>query len=278
MAHDPNSHPLDGNPNPHPLSDPPQKPKTQQRGIPIPMGAQVPFLSYALLIINVGIFALRYIAPDLNNQVLFGGYLDPEAITQQGHYYRLFTAMFLHANEAHILFNGIALYYIGANIERLFGHVRFAIIYVLGGLLSSVLMLLAGQAGLGASGAIFAIWGAEAVFYYHHRALFGAAGQARLRQSLMLMLVNFLAGFSANALNGLSGGGQMIGNLAHLGGLIGGAILTWFISPRLNLRRDIQTNAVEIVRDNPLNQHSLVLVIYSLVLVGLVWISTLLHA
>jgi rhomboid protease GluP len=140
--------------------------------------------------------------------------------------------MFLHLNEAHIVFNGIALYYIGSNMEHIFGHVRFTLIYLLGGLAGSVFMLFFGTGGVGASGAVFAIWGSEAVFFYQHRQLFGAIATARLRNSMMMMLMNFMIGFFVNTAGAVTDSPVRISNAAHFGGLIGGALLTWLAGPR----------------------------------------------
>ncbi|GAB5493787.1 MAG: hypothetical protein Phog2KO_40020 [Phototrophicaceae bacterium] len=245
----------------HPLSDrvpEPEKPKG--RGIPIPLGAEQPILTYTLIAINVVIFVIRYIMPELSNEILLWGYADTNAILQNREFYRLFTSMFLHFNEMHILFNMIALNYIGSNLERLFGHTRFALIYILGGLFGSVLPLFFNSGGLGASGAVFAIWGAEVVFLYQHRAIFGKAGRARLQNSLVLMGFNFFIGFSANALATVADSGVRIGNAAHFGGLLGGLILAWFIAPRFVVRKKTHPELgddlpVEIVQTNDLNSN-----------------------
>lgn len=224
--------------NPHPLSDPhpeaPQRPPSGQRTVRVsfPGTAKTPYVTYALLVINVVLFALRYFDLPLARTVLEWGVASAERVLIDRELYRLLSAMFLHLNEAHIVFNCIALYYIGSNVEHIFGHVRFLLIYLLGGLAGSVLMILSGAGGLGASGAVFAIWGAEAVFFYQHRHLFGEIATARLRNSLLMMVMNFLIGFSANIANQLTDSALRISNEGHLGGLIGGALLTWLIGPR----------------------------------------------
>lgn len=285
MSEEQSKHPLYSNdkPSKHPLNDAaiePEKPKKQ--GIPIPLLAETPFVTYALIIINVAIFVIRYLSPELGEAVLLWGYGSSELILEHGEFYRLFTMMFLHFNEVHILFNAIALYYIGSNIERLFGHVRYLLIYILGGLAGSIVPLfISNSGGLGASGAVFAIWGAEAVFLYHHRQIFGAAGRARLQNSLMLMLVNFLAGFSANALATVADSGVRIGNSAHFGGLIGGAILTYFIGTRLQVRRktDVEEGEIpiEIVYTNRLIDNIPYLLYFCCGLLALLLIAFFLH-
>lgn len=281
MSDERSSHPLSHpTQRQHPLSDrPPERKKPRGVLIPIPQAAKVPVISYALIVINVAIFALRYIMPELSNEVLFAGYNSTEAILRDKEFYRLFTSMFLHFNEAHILFNGIALYYIGTNLEKLFGHLRFALIYVLGGLAGSVLPLFVSSGGLGASGAVFAIWGAEVAFMYHNREIFGAAGRERLKSSMAMMLVNFIAGFSANALASVSDSAVRVSNAAHFGGLAGGALLGWFIAPRFlkKLKENVKEGEVpiEIVETNPLQAHLAIIGYFCIGLVAFILIAML---
>lgn len=237
------SHPLEENR--HPLSDapPPQTDAPERRGTPIrvPGSDDLPFVTYALLAINVGIFLLRYVNVELSNQILLAGVGSTEEILA-GDWYRLFTSMFLHLNEAHMLFNGIALYYIGMNMERVMGHTRFLIVYMLGGLLGSVLPLFLTQGGLGASGAVFGIWAAEVWYLWQHRQLYGDFARERLRSSVIFMGMNFLIGIGANVAVEISGQGVAIGNSAHFGGLVGGFILSYLIGPRYIVEHGIAIN------------------------------------
>ena len=73
---------------------------------------------------------------------------------------------------------------------------------------------------LGASGAIFGLIGAQGIFLYRHRKLFGARGRRNLQQVIFIALINFAFG--------LQGG---IDNWAHLGGLAGGLILSAILGP-----------------------------------------------
>ncbi len=249
-----------------------------------PGTASRPYLTYALIVINVAIFVLRYIQPQLAVDILLWGVADTERIVNPAtrEVYRLFSAMFLHLNEAHILFNSLALFYIGSNVERIFGHVRYALIYFLGGLAGSIAMLFVGLGGLGASGAVFAIWGAEVVFFYQHRQLFGVVAQARLRSSLIYMGLNFFFGFAVNAAAEISNAQNAIriGNAAHFGGLVGGALLTWLIGPRFVPQRIMDAQAgqppIRIVQTNPLRERVREILFYCVGLAGLLLLAILL--
>jgi rhomboid protease GluP len=210
-----------------------------------------PRLTYILIGLNVAIFVLRAFSLEIDRALLEWGANNPGLVLQNGEFYRLFTSMFLHAgiydargqlmpaNAMHILFNMLALYSIGSEVERYFGHLRFALIYLLGGLSGSILSaLLSGPEvfSIGASGAVFAILGAEMVFLYKHRRLFGAAGRQRLQNTVILLVINL--GFGL--VSAVSGSVVRIDNWAHIGGVIGGVVVTWFIGPFFNLRRHPQ--------------------------------------
>lgn len=237
------AHPLERTPPPAPGPDAP--PGARRINLRIP--TVPPTVTYVLIAVNIAVFALRLISPQLDNDLVEWGANNTIRVLQQGEFYRLFTSMFLHAsiygpfntlapsNLLHLLFNMIALYSIGRELERFFGHLRFGLVYLLGGLAGSVLSVLLSDAStwsIGASGAVFAVLAAEMVFLYKHRRLFGAVGRARLQNTLVLLVMNLMFGFVANL-----GDVVRIDNLAHLGGALGGAALTWFISPFFLVRR-----------------------------------------
>lgn len=254
----------------HPLERAPQPPP----GSGSPGGSRInlriptvrPNVTYALIVINVAIFIARALSFDLDRTLLEWGANNPVLVLQQGEFYRLLSSMFLHAsiysgngelaltNSLHLVFNMLALYSVGGEIERFFGHVRFALVYILGGLAGSVASaVLNGPAvnSIGASGAVFAILAAEVVFIYKHRRLFGATGRIRLQNTLILIGMNLLFGLLSNAGSALG----RIDNWAHLGGALGGALLAWFITPYFNLRRHPENPADLLAEDtNPLKK------------------------
>lgn len=233
-----------------------------------------PSVTTVLIAINVAIFVLRALSVSLDAQLVNWGANNQTAVLIDAQFHRLFTSMFLHAgiydqlgrfefaNALHLIFNMYALWIIGAPQERVFGHLRFGLIYLLGGLTGSIASALLGSPdawSIGASGAVFAVFGAEFIFWYRHRKLFGRTGQARLRSLVMVLAINLGFGLLANA----GGGALQIDNLAHIGGLAGGLILTWFLGPHFNLRRDAARPMEFIAEDtNPLRGNYAVLIAY----------------
>ena len=122
--------------------------------------------------------------------------------------YRLLTSGFLHAGVLHILFNMVALYFTGPALERGLGHLRFIGLYLLSLLGGSVLVYLLTPVEtptLGASGAIFGVFGASFVLA---RKL-----DYDIRGIVALIVVNLVITFAAP---GISWQG-------HVGGLLTGA-------------------------------------------------------
>ena len=154
--------------------------------------------------------------------VLFGAQVN-EYIAA-GEFYRLLTSMFIHIGFVHLGFNLWALYVIGQGVEQTYGGSRFLLIYFLSGLGGSLFTYVLGGAGIsaGASGAIFGLIGAQIAFFYRQRAVFGDASKAQLRNLLMVAGFNLVFGFTVPGIN----------NLAHIGGLIFGAVVGWLLSPR----------------------------------------------
>jgi membrane associated rhomboid family serine protease len=130
-----------------------------------------------------------------------------------GQFWRLFTAMFLHAGLLHLAFNAYALWLIGSMIETNLGRTRMVAIYFVTGFLASAASYAFSDVatiGVGASGAIFGIFGAFIAYNYRRRRLAMAA--ANLRWAAMLLLLNLLLALGFGAIDWR----------AHLGGLLAG--------------------------------------------------------
>ena len=109
--------------------------------------------------------------------------------------------------------------------SRRFGHWRFLALYILGSFSGNVFsFLLSPNPSLGASTSIFGLLGAEMVFYYQNRKLFGSNARRALQNIITVAAVNLLIGLSPG-----------IDNWGHLGGLMGGLIFSWFAGPVLEL-------------------------------------------
>jgi len=141
----------------------------------------------------------------------------------QGEVWRLLTSVFLHGGILHLLFNAYALYVIGRQVETIYGPLRFSVVYLCAGLAGGVAsFLLTPAPSLGASGALFGLIGAEAVFLYRNRKLLGERARRGLQNILFIAFINLAIGLQ---------GAFHIDNWAHIGGLVGGLSLSWFIGP-----------------------------------------------
>ena len=137
-------------------------------------------------------------------------------IYTDGEWYRLVTAMFLHASLLHLAFNMLALYWLGTVVEQALGTFRFLLVYFVSGIAGSAGALVLSDPGavtVGASGAIYGIMGALLVLEY--RATGSFAGPV-----LGFIVLNLALTF---AIPNISIGG-------HLGGLVGGILATFALS------------------------------------------------
>ncbi len=162
-----------------------------------------------IIAINVVVFFLEDFGNNL--RVVDRYAMWPAAVHQQHEYYRAFTAIWLHANFLHIVFNMIALLIVGPAVEVLLGKARFLALYLIAGLGGSVCSYLLSQpnvAGIGASGAIMGVLGAYVVL--------GTRRHLPVAPVVGLLVLNFLIGFSGG-----------IDWRAHLGGVVTGAVLAF---------------------------------------------------
>ena len=132
-----------------------------------------------------------------------------------GEYYRLLTGIFLHGDIFHLLFNCYALYIIGSQMESFMGKGKYLGIYLFSGLIGSLasIALNGDTPSVGASGAIFGLMGSMLYFGYHYRVYLGNVLKSQLIPLIMINLV----------LGAITPG---IDNYAHIGGLIGGILMT----------------------------------------------------
>ncbi|MGA5764585.1 rhomboid family intramembrane serine protease [Nonomuraea bangladeshensis] len=168
---------------------------------------RTPIVTYAILVINLLIFGAQYLTGDRVTGELA---MWPAGVALGEQYHRLITAAFVHGGVMHILFNSWALYVVGPYLERSFGHARYIAIYLISALGGSVLGLWLdplSQPTVGASGAIFGLFGA--VFVVGRRLNMDVRGIA------VLIVINLAITF---VVSGISWTG-------HVGGLITGSLL-----------------------------------------------------
>jgi membrane associated rhomboid family serine protease len=176
----------------------------------------------ALIAINV----IVYLLMRLDTAVfVWGAQVNP--LVLQGQYWRIFTAMFLHdpTNIFHIFLNMLSLFFIGRAVEIFYGKWRYLLIYLLSGILGGVsfLLLSPGDVAVGASGAIFGVFGALGVFYIINRRALGAYGSGAITNWIFWLVLNIAFGIAP---------GSGIAVWAHVGGLIGGMIISYLLIPR----------------------------------------------
>src|SRR4030043_125225 len=134
----------------------------------------------------------------------------------QGDYWRLFTSMFVHADIAHIVGNMLFLLIFGFRGEEMFSISEYLSIYFLGGITGNLLSLLLplDTISVGASGAIFAMFG-SAVIYARR-----SVSQSIIGALIYAFFLLFLS----------SGAG--VNNFAHIGGLAGGLLIGYVLATR----------------------------------------------
>lgn len=175
-------------------------------------------ITSALLAINIGIF----VADHLTGGIRMGDYSSMENFgllfgpaVADGEWWRLVTGGFLHANITHLLMNMLALYQTGPILERALGPARYLVLYMAALLAGSagVMLLDADAPTVGASGAIFGLFGA--LFIGMRR-----RGIDVWRNGIgTIIVLNLVITF---AIPFVSKGG-------HLGGLVGGGIVGWLM-------------------------------------------------
>lgn len=181
---------------------------------------KTPSITYIIMGICVFLFIMMYIfgngSESTSTLIKFGANYD--LLTKSGEYYRLFTCMFLHIGIWHLLCNMYSLYIIGKEIENLYGKSKYLVIYVLSGLCGSILSLTFSHNTIsaGASGAIFGLLGALLYFGYYYRTYLGAT----IRSSIIPVII-------LNLIIGLLTPG--ISNSAHIGGLVGGILVSMMV-------------------------------------------------
>jgi len=184
-------------------------------------------ITYSLIALNLLVYFFSALLSqdlmdmDMQTLVDMGALYGPLTVLK-GQWWRLFTAMFLHAGMTHILMNMVSLYIIGRGAEMYFDAKSYLSIYLFSGLLGGVVSLYMHpvSVGIGASGAVFGVFGALAGFFLAHRERIGEHTKAFMKEFAIIIGINLVIGFSI----------ESVDVSAHVGGLIigftGGFILS----------------------------------------------------
>jgi membrane associated rhomboid family serine protease len=189
-------------------------------------GGFVPYATYAVIAITVATslwisYGPAGAADQLGNLLA----LDKHGV-QDGEYWRLFTVTLVHGGLLHLLFNMYALYIVGPIVEALYGRFLFLAFSLLAAAGGSIASYLAFEVpSVGASGAIFGLFGLLFVCTYVYKPMVGQQARALTMQIGILIVINLVIGFGI-------GGLASIDNAAHVGGLLAGAWLGLVVAPR----------------------------------------------
>jgi len=186
-------------------------------------------LTYTIIIINVLIYLVSGFLSgdvvDMNMRVLIDmGALNGTLVVGYHEWWRLFTAMFLHGGMTHILMNMFSLYLIGRGMEMYFYPKSYMTVYLFSGLLGGLASLYMhpdpNSVGIGASGAIFGVFGALAGFFLAHRDKIAEHSKAFMKEFGVVLGINLVLGLSIPSID----------VSAHIVGLVVGIIGGFVIS------------------------------------------------
>ena len=186
------------------------------------MGSQYGKKAYVnglLIALNVLFFLYLEITGSSENAYFMytKGAMPVPAVLEDGEYYRLLTAMFMHFGIRHIMNNMLVLFVLGDNLERALGHVKYLIFYLLCGIGSNWVSMMAHSTdtmtvSAGASGAIFGVVGG---LLYVVTANKGRLEDLSTRQLVIMIFFSLYLGYTSTGVD----------NIAHLSGLVIGIVL-----------------------------------------------------
>ena len=179
----------------------------------------------ALIATNVGLFLAGYLLPDLIR--VFG--LRPSDVVLQGRVWQLVTYLFLHGNLGHILFNMLALWMFGTELERTWGTRAFLRYYFVVGIAAAISTILVSSmlgfaartfytTTIGASGAIYGLLLAYGLLFPNRPILMYFLFP--IPAKYFVMILGAIALFMS-----LSDSGGGVAHITHLGGLVAGYLL-----------------------------------------------------
>ena len=173
---------------------------------------ELPIVSGILVAANVIVYLICTFTGNLLYNI---GELDAAAVLLRREYGRIIYSMFLHAGIDHLFNNMVILFFLGAMIEKVTGHIQLLLIYLLSGIGANIcsllykVMTMDSMASVGASGAIFGLDGVLLAWILLDRQ---AMPDVTPRRVLLMIVLSLYSGFTAHNID----------NAAHVGGLLTG--------------------------------------------------------
>ncbi len=192
-------------------------------------GGVLPLATYAILGITIAVSFTAILSID--GSLIFDALALYKPAVADGEIWRLWTVTLVHGGDPgqplfallHLGFNMYALYICGPLVEQIYGPIRLVLFYLVAAAGGSIASFAFGEApgGVGASGAIFGLFGVLFAASRLHMPQLDRRGRALLSQIGMLIVVNIVIGFSLG----------FVDNTAHLGGLAAGALMGVAFAP-----------------------------------------------
>ena len=175
-----------------------------------------PIITYIIMALCLLMFIISGMGVNTLTLIKYGANVG--SFVKNGEVYRLVSYMFLHAGIIHIFFNMYSLYIVGPRVEDFYGKWKFLLIYLFSGISGGLLSVAMNGdvVSVGASGAIFGLFGALLYFGYNYR---GYIGSMIKSQILPIVIYNLIIGFFISGID-------MWG---HVGGLIGGILTSYML-------------------------------------------------
>lgn len=193
-------------------------------------GQGKPLVTIALIVINALFFlAMTLAGGSTDTEVLLNFGAKETFLIKNGEYWRLIMPMFLHIGITHFLFNNLAIYFLGRAVEKIFGSIRFLIIYLGSGIAGNIVSMILSPDSIaaGASGAVYGLFGALLYFgFIYPKLFFSTVG----RDIIVILGINIIFGFTA----------PNIDFFAHFGGLFAGFLVAALTHmPRGDVKRKL---------------------------------------
>ena len=190
-----------------------------------------------LIALNVAVFLFFALAgwgfERINFSILFKWGVSPHAV-ERGEWWRIITAMFLHAGFIHLFMNMVCLYAAGILVEFRMNTWKFIVVYLLSGIISNLISVWWHDPpviAIGASGAVFGVYGVLLFCFIVGKSFAGSKKSMLIFLAYMVVYNLFAGVFSPGTDNG-----------SHVGGLIAGFALSFLVLVRSGIRSNASTS------------------------------------